>query len=145
MMRRLNSHDGFYQDIGAIKDATFQSEGIQLLPRSFTNIEPQRLHCNEMINVTKAKNESSIELDSQNAREGEYAWWLQANEVARGTSIFDGEMVRRYNIVWGSRSNPNWVGNEGSGQGEGFVDSLQEDDWIVIWARAKVSSRMYEH
>jgi hypothetical protein len=101
-------------------------------------MEPQRLHCSEMINVVDSEHEIPRNFLSQSTKEGEYAWYLQSNEVARGTSVFSGEMVRRYTIVWGSKSNPRWVGNGGTGSGEGFVDSLQEGDWILVWARAKV-------
>jgi hypothetical protein len=58
--------------------------------------------------------------------------------VAREKAVFDGEMVPRYNLVWGNKSNTRWVGNEGSGCGKSFVDSLQEGDSVVVWARAKV-------
>lgn len=67
-------------------------------------------------------------------------WYIQGNEVARSASTFDGDMIPRDRVVWGSKSTPRWVGNEGTGSGEGFVDSIKEGDWIVVWARAKVST-----
>jgi hypothetical protein len=117
----------------------FPANGLQLQPRLPLDVEPQRLHCSEMINVTASEEELSKWPYCKSTKEGEFAWYLQGNEVARGKSIFDGEMVRRYNVVWGSKTNARWVGNEGSGSGDGFVDTLQEGDWIVVWARAKVS------
>lgn len=71
---------------------------------------------------------------------GTHAWYLQGNQVARATSLFEGEMVKRYRVIWGCKANPRWEGNEGAGRGEGFVDSLREGDRILVWARAKVSS-----
>ena len=73
-----------------------------------------------------------------NITDGDDAWYLQGNEVARATSVFDGEMIRRYHVVWGRKAHPAWVGNEGAGNGHGFIDSLKPRDWICVWARAKV-------
>lgn len=70
--------------------------------------------------------------------EGKNSWWLQGNLVAKSTSVFEGEMVKRYRVVWGSSSNPRFEGNVGAGKGEGFVDSLRKGDIIAIWARVKV-------
>jgi hypothetical protein len=71
--------------------------------------------------------------------EGQHAWYLQGNEVARAVSVFEGDYIRRYRVVWGCKDNPTWEGNEGAGRGENFIDSLQDGDWICVWARAKVS------
>ena len=40
-----------------------------------------------------------------------------------------------YNVVWAQE---HWVGNEGSGKGEGFLEALKEGDRILVWARAKI-------
>lgn len=112
---------------------------MQLVPRPSSSQEQQRLHCPEMIYATGSKFDSPAGREVKAAREGEHAWYLQGNEVGRGTSLFDGEMIRRYTIVWSSDSNPRWVGNDGSGQGIKFVDTLREGDCILVWARAKVS------
>lgn len=89
---------------------------MELLPRPSLETEPQRLHCNEMINATFSDhNPLESQPQMKREREGEYAWYLQGNEVAKGPSVFEGEMVRRYNIVWSSASTPRWVGNKGSG------------------------------
>jgi len=124
-----------YPNVETATHAMFPGNELQVVSRPSSETEPQRMHCNEMINITK--DSSNPEIDA--VKEGEHAWYLQSNEVARGASIFDGEMVRRYTVVWGSKFNPRWVGNEGTGSGEGFVDAIKKDDWIVVWARAKVS------
>jgi hypothetical protein len=138
-VKRLCRSSKYHHSVCAAAHAMFPVNGLQLQPRPSLKMEPQRLHCNEMINVAESREELSKDLQFQSTKEGEFTWYLQGNEVARGKSIFDDEMVRRYNIVWGGKFNPRWVGNEGSGRGEGFVDSLQEGDWVVVWARAKVS------
>jgi hypothetical protein len=138
-VKRLCRSSKNYRSICAAAHAMFPENGLQLRPRTSLEMEPQRLHCDEMINVGDSKEGLSRDIQSQSTKEGEYAWYLQGNEVARGKSIFDDEMVRRYKIIWGSRSNSRWIGNEGTGRGENFVDSLQEGDWIVVWARAKAS------
>ncbi|KAF1998841.1 hypothetical protein P154DRAFT_535939 [Amniculicola lignicola CBS 123094] len=101
-----------------------RKDGWDIVPRPSREREPQRL-CYEGMETTSG------------VTEGEYTWWLQGNIVTKGMSIFDGEMVKRYRVVWGCHRNPVFEGNEGAGLGEGFVDSLQEGDNIAIWARAK--------
>ncbi|KAF2704124.1 hypothetical protein K504DRAFT_462716 [Pleomassaria siparia CBS 279.74] len=68
----------------------------------------------------------SPEQDPQS--EEEFAWHLQANKVASRDT-------RPYNIVWAEDGH---TGNEGSGNGEGFVKILQEGDQVVVLGRAKV-------
>lgn len=58
--------------------------------------------------------------------EGDFAWYLQGNRVARPKE--------EYHIVW--TEDGSW-GNQGAGTGEGFVRELQDGDRILIWARAK--------
>jgi hypothetical protein len=134
----IYQHNNVYQTIDEAVRAVYAQDEMQLVRRPSLETEHQRLHCDEMINDT-ASDHGPLDSRPQSKKEGEYAWYLQGNEVAKGLSVFDGEMVRRYNIVWSSASTPRWVGNEGSGRGEGFVDALQEDDRILVWARAKVS------
>ncbi|KAF2823730.1 hypothetical protein CC86DRAFT_59269 [Ophiobolus disseminans] len=111
----------------------FPTGMLHLVRRPSTETEPQRMHCTEMTNITKEPGTSQIEA----AQGGMHAWYLQSNEVARGASVFDGDMVRRYTIVWSSKLNTRWVGNEGTGSGENFIDTIKKDDRIVVWARAK--------
>jgi hypothetical protein len=59
--------------------------------------------------------------------------------VAGEQSIFEGEMIKRYNVTWGCKANPVQLANEGAGGGEDFVDLLQKHNIICVWARAKVS------
>ncbi|KAF3042242.1 hypothetical protein E8E12_010109 [Didymella heteroderae] len=99
-----------------------------LVRRPSSLMEPQRLHCTEM-----------MEVKSEGVKEGECAWYLQGNEVAREKSVFEGEMIKRYNVCWGSKANPIQVANEGAGSGEDFIDLLQKNDIICVWARAKAS------
>jgi hypothetical protein len=134
----IYQHSNVYQTLHEAVRAVYTQDEMQLVRRPSPEKEHHRLHCEEMINAT-ASNHGPLNLRPQSKKEGEYAWYLQGNEVAKGPSVFDGEMVRRYKIVWSSASTPRWVGNEGSGRGEGFVDALQEGDWILVWARAKVS------
>ena len=79
------------------------------------------------------------EVKSEGVEEGEYAWYVQGNEVGRVNSVFEGEMIKRYNVTWGCKANPIQDANEGAGGGEDFVDLLQKDDLICVWARAKAS------
>lgn len=115
--------------------AMFPEGSQRLVPRPTSDTEYQRQHCSEMVRITQGPKSAVLGVTN----EGQHAWYLQGNEVARSASVFDGEMVRRYTVIWGSKSNPHWKGNEGSGLGEGFVESIDQNDWIVIWARAKVS------
>jgi len=62
--------------------------------------------------------------------EGDLAWYLQGNRVATE------RRCEEYRVVWGEDRHE---GNEGSGDGLGFLDALREGDEIVVWARAKVS------
>jgi hypothetical protein len=131
-----------YPSVSTAIHTMFPTGAVQLLRRPSKTPEPQRMHCREMIEVSADEETSTRHSEkSKTTKEGEYTWYLQGNEVARDSSIFDGEMVRRYTVVWSSASNPRFVGNEGSESGEGFVDALRERDWIVIWARAKVCQK----
>ncbi|KAH7087639.1 hypothetical protein FB567DRAFT_592312 [Paraphoma chrysanthemicola] len=107
-----------------------------LVRRPAASMEAQRLHCNEMTSITIGEDDADDQMMSA-SKEGEHAWYLQSNEVARGVSVFDDEMVPRHKITWGCSAYPNWTGNAGTGSGEGFVDRIQHGDWIVLWARAK--------
>jgi hypothetical protein len=66
--------------------------------------------------------------------EGDYAWYLQGNRVMAG--------AQDYHVVWDEcgLSGTN-EGNEGAGSGEGFLDALKPGDRVLVWARAKASSR----
>jgi hypothetical protein len=108
--------------------AFIHSDGMfELVRRDSSAIEPQRTHCVEM-----------MEVKSQGVKEGEYAWYLQGNEVGREKAIFEGEMVKRYNVTWGCKDNPIQEKSEGAGSGESFIDTLKRNDFICVWARAKV-------
>ncbi|KAF2253729.1 hypothetical protein BU26DRAFT_516032 [Trematosphaeria pertusa] len=111
------------------------AHNIELMPRSSSEMEPQRLHCREMREV--ASEPEIFRKRAPPSDEGRYAWYLQGNKVGRGPSVFEGDLVKRYRVVWGCAANPRWEGNEGAGRGEGFLDSLRNGDWIVVWARAK--------
>jgi hypothetical protein len=136
---QLGSNRVLYRNIHAAVDHAFPAAEMQLQRRPCSVVEPQRLHCIEMMEVTASGRFGPSNAQSRSSKEGEYAWYLQSNEVARERSVFDGEMIPCHNIVWGSGSTSRRAGNEGSGVGKGFVDSLQYGDWIVVWARAKVS------
>lgn len=135
-----------------------------MVPRPSSDMEPQRLHCDEMKKITwsveaRERQNEIYEEPSRNPRpwnaqasiqktemcderdEGKHSWYLQGNQVAKGTSVFEGEMVKRYHVVWGCAANPTWKGDAGAGSGEAFVDSLQKGDTIVVWSRAKVGCR----
>lgn len=136
--------DGLYRSSQIFSSIyAFQKEYLtrydfELVRRPSAEIESQRLHCKEMMEVTSPvkKGESPLKVE-----EGEYSWYLQGNHVKKRLSVFEGEMVPRYRIVWGSKANPVWSGNEGAGSGTGFVDTLKPGDWICVWARAKVRSQ----
>ncbi|KAF2474454.1 uncharacterized protein BDR25DRAFT_281405 [Lindgomyces ingoldianus] len=110
----------------------FADWGWNMVPRPSGDMEPQRLHCPEMAKIVYA--EGYVPASTE---EGRLAWWLQGNQVARGTEVFDGDMVKRYRVVWGCKKNPRWQGNEGAGKGDGFVDSLRTGDVVGVWVRAK--------
>jgi hypothetical protein len=138
---RLHSAGKVFPGICTAAMEMYPMGHLQPQSRPSSETEPQRLHCEDMINIAEAEQECARYMRPWSEKEGQFAWYLQGNRVARGVSTFSGEMVPRYTIVWSSESNPNprSEGNEGSGDGQGFVDSLQQGDWIVIWARAKVS------
>lgn len=102
---------------------------VELVRRPSSAMEPQRLHCTEM-----------TEVKSQDVREGEHAWYLQGNEVARDRSVFEGEMVKRYTVTWGCKNSYVRTAGEGAGSGDGFINNLERDDFICVWARVKVCS-----
>jgi hypothetical protein len=62
--------------------------------------------------------------------EGDLAWYLQGNRVASQGRF------EEYRVSWATDLHE---GNEGSGDGLGFLEALREGDEIVVWARAKVS------
>lgn len=109
-------------------------DNYMLVPRPSREPEPQRLHCTAMQEITYDESESLPDSHSRATKEGDHAWFLQGNEVGRGTSIFEGEMVPRYRIVWGSTR---WLGNQGTGSGNDFIECLQPGDRICVWIRAK--------
>ncbi|UPX12404.1 uncharacterized protein EKO05_0002952 [Ascochyta rabiei] len=102
---------------------------VELVRRPSLTVEPQRLHCAAM-----------RETKSQGIKESEHSWYIQGNEVAREASIFEGEMIKRYNITRGCEANPVRTTGEGAGSGDDFIDTSERDDLICVWARAKVSS-----
>lgn len=79
-----------------------------LVPRPSLEMEPQRLHCEPMREVTYSGEGGKPKHHDRDGREGDHAWYLQGNEVAKGPSVFEGDMVPRYHIVWGSSR---WGGN----------------------------------
>lgn len=58
------------------------------------------------------------------------AWYLQGNKVCERQNC-------DYQVTWASDYSE---GNEGAGNGAGFLDALEEGDTIFVWARAKVST-----
>ncbi|KAF2111927.1 hypothetical protein BDV96DRAFT_580876 [Lophiotrema nucula] len=110
-----------HQDLYVVGEAVHWGDGWKIVPRPSENIEFQRLHSPAL----------------QRYEEGKYAWWLQGNKVAKGTSVFEDDMVKRYRVLWGCEGNVALDGNEGAGGGEDFIKSLQKGDIIVVWARAK--------
>jgi hypothetical protein len=89
----------------AAMDIFFRGE-LQLQSRPSSEMEPQRLHCKNNIDVADSEHGCAKFMRSWSEKEGQFACYLQGNRVARGTSIFRGEMVPRYTIVWSSESNP---------------------------------------
>lgn len=65
--------------------------------------------------------------------EAPLAWYLQGNKVAERNNC-------DYRVVWAPDHSE---GNEGSGTGEGFFETLQEGDSVLVWARAKVSNHFH--
>jgi hypothetical protein len=134
--------------------------GWHMVARPSTQMEPQRLHCKEMRNILwnaealkrwkEIHDEPGVVTSSNSTKrlqqleaidekdEGRYSWYLQGNQVARGTSVFEGEMVKRYHVTWGPYDDADSKGDAGAGKGDGFVDSLQRGDTVVVWSRAKV-------
>ncbi|KAF2790180.1 hypothetical protein K505DRAFT_283109 [Melanomma pulvis-pyrius CBS 109.77] len=152
--------DNLWTNLEIARSFYAKHRGWHMVPRPSSHMEPQRLHCDEMKNITwsvearQRQNEIYAEPSRnpqpRNAQasiqktetynesdEGKHSWYLQGNEVAKGTSVFQGEMVKRYHVVWGCAANPTWKGDAGAGSGEAFVDSLQKGDIIVVWSRAK--------
>lgn len=75
--------------------------------------------------------------DQQGPQFGEprYAWYLQGNQVASRQEPL-------YRVVWAA---DRFEGNTGAGRGEGFFDALEQGDFIVVWARAKVRTYLSLH
>lgn len=59
--------------------------------------------------------------------EDDLAWYLQGNRVTAAAT--------NYRVVW---YEDGFEGNEGAGQGEGFLQELKVGDTMLIWARAMV-------
>ncbi|KAH7137931.1 hypothetical protein B0J11DRAFT_399971, partial [Dendryphion nanum] len=57
-----------------------------------------------------------------------YSWHLQSNRVAH--------QIEHYRVLC-STENGEFVGNEGTGDGHGFLQSIQPGDRILVWARAR--------
>jgi hypothetical protein len=154
------SEDCEWTNLELARNFYSKRRGWQMVPRSGLSMEPQRLHCEEMRNITwsaEARRRQKEICDEpgrsgktskeciqpepetfEERDEGKYSWYLQGNQVARGTSVFEGEMVKRYHVTWGCKDSTEWKGDSGAGSGDGFVDSLQKGDTIVVWSRAKV-------
>jgi len=126
-LREMNVRGETVDGIYTASNIIHSSGMVELVRRPSSVMEPQRTHCTEMMNVA-----------SQGVKEGEHAWYLQGNEVAREKSVFEGEMVKRYTVTWGGKHDPAQTPIMGAGSGDGFIDSLERDDFICIWARAKV-------
>lgn len=126
-LREMNVRGETVDGVYAASDIIHSKGTVELVRRPSSIVEPQRTHCTEMLNVK-----------SQGLQEGEHAWYLQGNEVAREKSVFEGEMVKRYNITWASEHSLVHSTNQGAGNGDGFIENLQRDDFICVWARAKV-------
>ncbi|KAF2630267.1 hypothetical protein BU25DRAFT_387340 [Macroventuria anomochaeta] len=125
-LREMNVRGEIVEGVRAASDIMHSTGMVDLVRRPLSAMEPQRLHCTEMMQVKP-----------QGVKEGEYAWYLQGNEVAREKSVFEGEMVKQYSVTWGCKHNPVQSTSEGAGSGEGFIDTLKRDDFICVWARAK--------
>ncbi|KAJ4987444.1 hypothetical protein SVAN01_07044 [Stagonosporopsis vannaccii] len=125
-LREMNSKGETVDGIHTASDIIHSGGVVELVRRPSSAMEPQRMHCTEMMNVT-----------SQDVKEGEHAWYLQGNEVARENSVFEGEMIKRYSVTWGATRSPLQTLSEGAGSGDGFIESLERDDFICVWARAK--------
>jgi hypothetical protein len=133
-LREMNIRGETVDGVYAASEIMFTPDLAELVQRPASVIEAQRLHCPEM-----------IETKSPARKEGEHAWWVQGNEVARQKSVFEGEMVKRYQIIWGSKGNYGELSAKGAGSGVGFIDTLQRDDFICIWARVKVRLETLRH
>lgn len=120
-----------------VERARAGGEFAEFVPRPGTEMEGQRTHCREMERVTRDEWEGEGPPE-----EGRHAWWVQGNRVV-GATLDPDRWARRENavgnrVVWGCKAAPAWEGNEGTGQGDGFVECLKDGDWIILWARAKV-------
>lgn len=104
-----------------------------LVPRQSSEIEPQRRHHEVAKNAALA---NGVKLHRNSLKEGRLGWWLQGNEVGRQTRVFDGEMVKRYKVIWGRGGQ--FEGNTGAGRGEGFIEALRDDDEFIVLMRTKV-------
>jgi hypothetical protein len=61
--------------------------------------------------------------------EGDFAWYLQGNRVARDN--------HPYEVTWSVMQSRSEC-DEGAGSGEGFLENIKDGDRIIVWARAKV-------
>ena len=124
---------------GARRHAEKYHAELEFVPRPDARVEEQRMHCVEMMKITRPGWPSGKALPD----EGVHAWYVQGNQI----TFQGGEdepmdyrpIERRYWVRWGCAENPVWDGDEGSGKGEGFIESLRDGDCILLWARVKVS------
>ena len=66
------------------------------------------------------------------SRDDIYSWYLQGNKIIHR------EGDRTYKVVW-SLYTDGFQGEEGAGNGDGFVEALQPRDRVVIRGRVKVT------
>lgn len=122
----------FYDLEGARSHFGKRSESMTFVPKPDQKMEVQRMHCREMMKVVSWRG-GGVEVPN----EGTHAWYLQGNEV--GAMAVSEDNIVENRVRWGCAANGIWEGNDGAGRGKGFVDSLQDEDCIVLWARVKVS------
>jgi hypothetical protein len=122
-----------WTEVSILRDASNANSRLRSPRLGNTSIScPQDYHNNVVSCGWSLVKRPESALQGPQGGEGDFAWYLQGNRVARPDS-------EEHTIVWAVEGREE--GNEGSGSGEGFLQELREGDRVLVWARAKVSRR----
>ncbi|PSN69509.1 hypothetical protein BS50DRAFT_343367 [Corynespora cassiicola Philippines] len=97
--------------------------------QTFSTIEEARHSMQAQGWDLASKRSPRMDPQEETSDEDEYTWYLQGNLVAEDDD-------KLHWVVWSRDTHPGGVVNEGSGAGESFIDILETNDIVIVWARA---------